>query len=109
MNYWCKPYVMLSTPLMRVRCKFATALGERVLFWAYHWLRGKGGYLMERDSIQPLLLTVFFALTTEYIFHDDATISLSRNIMTVCVFIFIYSHYISAYISKHNDLLYIHI
>ena len=31
-NYWYKPYVMLSNPLMRVRCKFAAALEERVLF-----------------------------------------------------------------------------
>ena len=35
MNYWYKPYVMLSNPFMRARCKFATALGERVLLWAY--------------------------------------------------------------------------
>ena len=60
MNYWYKPYLMLN-PLMRVRCKFATAvLGERVLFWACHWFRGKGGYSMELDGIQPLLyLTAF--------------------------------------------------
>ena len=32
MNYWYEPYVMLSNPLMRVHCKFATALGERVMF-----------------------------------------------------------------------------
>ena len=35
MNYWYKPYVMLSNPFIRARCKFATALGERVLLWAY--------------------------------------------------------------------------
>ena len=29
-----KPYVMLSNPLVRVRCKFSAALGERVLFRA---------------------------------------------------------------------------
>ena len=46
MNYWHMPYVMLSNPLMRVHCKFATALGEGVLFWTYHWLRGKGDGLI---------------------------------------------------------------
>lgn len=50
MDYWYKSYVLLSSPAMRVHCKFATALGERVLFWGYHWLRGKGGYFLERDS-----------------------------------------------------------
>ena len=41
---------MLKNPLMRVHCKFAKALGERVLFWAYHWLRGHGGYFIKRDG-----------------------------------------------------------
>ena len=41
MDHWYKPYVMLSNPFMRVHCKFATALGERVLFLAYRWLRGR--------------------------------------------------------------------
>ena len=63
---------MLTNLLMRVHCKFATPLLERVLFWAYHWLRGKGGYLMERDGTlaRPLDSTVVvFALT---VYHDSS-------------------------------------
>ena len=56
-NLWYKPNVMLSNPPIRVHCKFATSLGEWVHFWAYHWLGGKGGYLIERDGTQPLLLS----------------------------------------------------
>ena len=63
MNYWYKTYVMLCNPFMRVHCKFATALGERVLFWAYHWLRGKGGYFLDRDrTAAPPPLTVVFCV-----------------------------------------------
>ena len=64
--YWFKPYVMLSNPLIRVHCKFATAHGERVPFWAHQWLRGAGGYLIERDgTAAPLRLNIvfFFALS----------------------------------------------
>ena len=51
--------VMLSNPRTRVRCKF--------VLWAYHWLRGKGGYLMERDGI--LLLFTVFCVDYESICH----------------------------------------
>ena len=32
MNFWYKPFVMLSNPLMRVHSKFATGLGKRMSF-----------------------------------------------------------------------------
>ncbi|CAN0448882.1 unnamed protein product [Pylaiella littoralis] len=51
--YWARPMVILRNPRIRMHAKFAVALGDKVLFWAYHWLRGKGGYLLKRDGQEP--------------------------------------------------------
>lgn len=52
-QYWARSMVMLKNPLIRLHAKFASSLGEVVLFWAYHWLRGKGGYFLKRDGKDP--------------------------------------------------------
>ncbi|CAM9251460.1 unnamed protein product, partial [Hapterophycus canaliculatus] len=49
-QYWARSMVMLKNPMIRLHAKFASSLGEVVLFWAYHWLRGDGGYFLKRDG-----------------------------------------------------------
>lgn len=53
MSYWYKSMVMLKNPMIRLHAKFAAALGNQVLYWAYHWLRGKGGYFLKREGKDP--------------------------------------------------------
>eukprot|EP00752_Nemacystus_decipiens_P006816 g6119.t1 len=50
LQYWYRPMTQLKQPRIRLHAKFASELGEKVLFWAYHWLRGHGGYFIKRDG-----------------------------------------------------------
>lgn len=54
-KYWLQGAYMLQDPVIRVHACFAKELGNRVLFWAYHWLRGKGGYFVEREGCREQL------------------------------------------------------
>lgn len=49
-KYWLQGAFMLKNPVFRLQARFARELGELVLYWAYNWLRGKGGYLVEREG-----------------------------------------------------------
>ena len=35
---------------IRVHARVAKELGNLVLLWVYRWLRGKGGYFVEREG-----------------------------------------------------------
>lgn len=41
---------MLSNPVYLFQARFAKELGELILYWAYNWLRGKGGYCVEQEG-----------------------------------------------------------
>ena len=52
----CKrPTCYRTRSFIRVNARFATELGELVLHWAYHWLRGKSGFLGEREGLRRQL------------------------------------------------------
>ncbi|CAM9882199.1 unnamed protein product [Ectocarpus fasciculatus] len=53
LSYWHKSMVMLKNTRIQLHAKFAVELGEKVLFWAYHWLRGKGGFYLKREGREP--------------------------------------------------------
>ena len=40
---------MLQNPVFRVQARFAKVLDDLILRWAYNWLRGVGGYFVERE------------------------------------------------------------
>ena len=54
-KYWLQAAYMLQDPVIRVHAHFATELGKLVLNWAYHWLRGKGGFFVEREGLRRQL------------------------------------------------------
>ena len=41
---------MLQNPVFRVQARFAKVLDDLILRWAYNWLRGEGGYFVEREG-----------------------------------------------------------
>lgn len=43
---------MLRNPVFRLQARFAKELSELILTWAYNWLRGKGGYFVEREGVR---------------------------------------------------------
>lgn len=54
-KYWLQGAFMLNNPIFRVQARFAKELGELILRWAYNWLRGEGGYFMEREGTRGRL------------------------------------------------------
>ena len=53
--YWLQAAYMLQDPVIRVHAPFAARLGELVLNWAYHWLRGKGEFFVGRGGLRHRL------------------------------------------------------
>ena len=41
---------MLQNQLFRVQARFAKVLDDLILRWAHNWLRGEGGYFVEREG-----------------------------------------------------------
>ena len=54
-KYWLQGAFMLNHPVFRVQARFAKELGDLVLKWAYNWLRGDGGFFVERDGTRGRL------------------------------------------------------
>ena len=49
-KYWLQGAFMLQNPVFRVQARFAKVLDDLILRWAYNWLRGEGGYFVEREG-----------------------------------------------------------
>ena len=50
-KYWLQGALMLTDPAIRVHALVAKELGNLVLLlWVYRWLRGKGGFFVEREG-----------------------------------------------------------
>ena len=84
MNYWYKPYVILINLLMQVHCKFATDLGERVLF-----------------SVSVSVLPV--RATKSSLIKNKAALRVFSTTLTTCRDVYV------QLLSKHVGRLYIHV
>lgn len=54
-QYWMQGAFMMLDPSFRLQAKFAKALGDKILNWAFNWLRGRGGYFLQRGDVMQQL------------------------------------------------------